>query len=526
MFAALAKELGLFHAPSLRVRLTLWTAAISLVIQLLAGMVTFLYQARTMHQLADVRLRNRTRLVRQEISQLPRRLTEEDIRRIAAGSSFWVKGERVALAAYSPDGTLLASSFQPPLLLTDPRLPPLSNDGISASRRIVLQRLADDTERDNHFRVMLSRSPDDLGGVVLLVMTNDEYYESQLDLTRQFLLLLLSVGVLATAGAAWLISGVAVAPLRELHRVATAFTPESIRQEVALPAPATELESFRSELQAARERLRQAFNAQDRFISTVSHEIKTPIAVLLVEAETLSADQLPPEAKEFAESVRQEMRRLGSTIEMLLQLTRLSGGKSRANRARCVVNDFVLDAVVACVAVANEAKVSVDVRLHESDIPLAITGDFDLLRTMMDQLIRSAIRQSPPGKTVEVLVDAIEGGARITVRDRGAVIPASDMERLFDRYGESTKSNCEGSRKSLGLSLSQGIAELHGGVLRAVNLDGEGCDFIAELPLSPSGPSSGDPSTTSSDATRGADHAKSRSHSPSGPSSHGSGNHQ
>jgi two-component system, OmpR family, sensor kinase len=132
------------------------------------------------------------------------------------------------------------------------------------------------------------------------------------------------------------------------------------------------------------------------------------------------------------------------------------------------------------------------VRLHailaeETDRDLLMIGDPELLRTLVDNLLRNAIRFSPQGSRIDVVVRT-DGPDNICicVQDKGPGIPQPLIDRIFDRFAQGRGEEKLGRGSGLGLEIAQGIAELHGGRISASNLDEGGCEFCATLPLATS----------------------------------------
>jgi signal transduction histidine kinase len=240
------------------------------------------------------------------------------------------------------------------------------------------------------------------------------------------------------------------------------------------------------QLDIARERLRQAMNAQRRLMSDFSHEMKTPIAVLLTESQTLDTDGLPPDARAFVRSVRHEMRLLGATIEAFTLLSRLPDDAEIPDRRPCDLNDLLLDAIGSCAATANRLGVVMRINAATDPTPPAIAGNSHLLRSLIGHVLRCSIRASPPGGEVAITASTHEDHGRISVLDRGRHIAPTALPTLFDRLVGTPAGHDD--RRELGLSIARTIAELHRGRLTARNLPEPGCEFLIELPLAPPRP--------------------------------------
>jgi signal transduction histidine kinase len=245
-----------------------------------------------------------------------------------------------------------------------------------------------------------------------------------------------------------------------------------------------EIAELRSELEVARLRLREAFAAQDRFISNVSHELKTPIAVLLTEAETLNQSELGPAGEEFVRSSIEEMKRLAAMIESFLVLTRIRVGKAHPFDKRFSIVEATVEAVAHCEKLARQHGVSVlPIAAEGADLDVEVVGDPMLAQVMVEGLVRNAIRFSPSGDRVEVRVERSGDRVTVQVRDNGPGIPEEIRSRLFERFVQATSEAQRGRGTGLGLSIAQGIAELHGGIISFENQAPMGCTFTIRLPI-------------------------------------------
>jgi signal transduction histidine kinase len=129
---------------------------------------------------------------------------------------------------------------------------------------------------------------------------------------------------------------------------------------------------------------------------------------------------------------------------------------------------------------------AVTIRIHLKETPqheLLVFGDPELLRTMIDNVIRNAIRFSPQQQAVEVTVDADEENALVRVRDFGVGIPEEIISTLFDRFTQAKSEERLNRGSGLGLEIAQGIAELHGGGITVENCLGGGCAFTIRVPM-------------------------------------------
>jgi signal transduction histidine kinase len=180
------------------------------------------------------------------------------------------------------------------------------------------------------------------------------------------------------------------------------------------------------------------------------------------------------------------MRVVGGVVESFLVLARIGHGKELVRRERLPVNDVVLEAAEHCAALSRHHEVPLVTLLHlaaEGESELEIEGDPELLRTMLENLVRNALRFSPRGEAVDLRVTCTKDRASIHVRDRGPGIPREHIERVFDRFYQIAEQQTGPRGSGLGLAIAKSVAELHHGTISVHNCADRGAEFEVLLPL-------------------------------------------
>ncbi len=474
---------------SMRIRLTLWVVAIFTVIQWSIGGVLWLYQSASINQVFDKRLVDRADEMVKDISPMIPGSDREWLDFYTQTQMRFLHSDRIAIEVYRKDGRPARSGGPPVFSPTEvPIAEVLSSDHVV---RLRIGKRVFGGEADRVRAVGMVMLGADLEPYVLVVASDDDMAQAQLRMVRRLFLLSALLGPLVTGACGWYIAGIAVAPFERLQELASELGPQSLNRTLDMPVWNTELAELRDQLEDARVRIRNAFEVQERFMTNVSHELKTPIAVVLTEAQTLRAAGIPEDVLGFVESTEEEMLRLGKLVESFLTLARVRDGNHQVRGKRYAVNDLVMDATEHCAKVAAQAGVVLSATLLEDDDSLdaSVSGEPELLRTMLDNLIRNAIRFTPSGKRVDVSLE-VEGGegaerwVRVRVNDQGPGIPCDQIGSVFDRFRQAeNQQNGRAGGYGLGLAIAQGIAELHGGRITVkINADG-GCLFEVRLPL-------------------------------------------
>jgi signal transduction histidine kinase len=312
------------------------------------------------------------------------------------------------------------------------------------------------------------------------------------------------VSILAAMIAAWVIAGRVVSPIDKLSQAARDVSPTRLGERFQVSNSNQEIARLESELNSALGRLEEGYQAQNQFISNVSHELKTPIAVLLTEIQVAKLGRPDPLRLEaLVTKVEREMKRLASLVESFLMLARSDPG-SRTSTERVSVHDLILECVQRCRLLADEQGVHLVPTLSESDDSEGesefheLIGDTELLQTMVENLVRNAIGHSPLGAVVSITAGCTADEVGISVHDEGPGIPEEYLSRVFERFVQVPKrwDGASGTRGTgglgIGLAIASNVAQLHGGRIRAINREKRGCTFEVWLPRKlPPQPTSG-----------------------------------
>lgn len=475
---------------SLRRRLTLWMVLVWGIIQGTVVLLILLYEGAAVDRFFDDRLKGRSLGIGAEIRPLLPDLTDVQLEQIAIrNTDDYIMFKGFALVVYANDGRIIASSDQP--------APPYNQicredqSAIEAGRAFLTDsyHFASLREAPGKERMVLVGIEDrDQQEYELLVVTTDAAARGLTARLQQVLIIALAAGLVGAATSAWIISGVATEPLKRVLDSMRKISPGTVGQEVRMDGGSEELAVVRREVDAMRSRMEAGFKAQERFLSNVSHEIKTPISVLLTEMQTLpSLGETPGDVREFIVSVGEELRRLGGMVESFLLLTRVRDGQPvQARIGTYQVNELIVDSMESCAGIAEQYEVSlVPILLDDpEDLDLTVNGIPDLLRTMLDNLVRNAVRFSPEhGRVIITARRPSDSEVTIEVRDFGTGIPPGMLDTIFDRFAQNESEVKRGRGHGLGLEIALGIAEIHGGGITVENCEDRGCRFIVRLPI-------------------------------------------
>jgi two-component system, OmpR family, sensor histidine kinase MprB len=321
--------------------------------------------------------------------------------------------------------------------------------------------LADLTVDGVHVRVLTSALP--RGGALQVARPLDEV-DRQLDHIALVLVLVGAAGIALGAGLGALVARTALAPVGS-------FTSRS-EELAADPDPSQRMEvngrdelarlarSFNTTLDA----LEHSVEAQRQLVADASHEMRTPIASLRANIQTLEqADRLPPhERSALRADVISELDELTALVGDIVEL-------ARGTKIGEMTDDVRLDRIVQEVVERAEGRAQNPVSFEVSVEPTVVRGQPERIQRAVSNLVDNALKWSPPGATVDLTLRAGE----LTVRDRGPGFAAVDVPHVFERfYRAKDARGMPGS--GLGLAIVHQAAEAHGGSAQAGNAPGGG----------------------------------------------------
>lgn len=231
---------------------------------------------------------------------------------------------------------------------------------------------------------------------------------------------------------------------------------------------------------AALERERELNGMQRQFVAMVSHEFRTPLAIIDSAMELLGGGYAltPEQTAKRVTQVRSAVRRMTDLIEMTLTTARLDAGKLEFAPAPLDLRAVLGDVVDRAASAHPKHRF----RLSGEGAAIAMRGDRKLLDHLLSNLVGNAAKYSPGADLVEIDVTLGGDAVAVAVLDRGLGIPADEYPRLFQRFFRASSSTgIPGT--GIGLNLAQHFAALHGGDIRAEPRPGGGSVFTVRLPL-------------------------------------------
>ncbi len=240
--------------------------------------------------------------------------------------------------------------------------------------------------------------------------------------------------------------------------------------------------------QATRQQAETANRAKDEFLANLSHELRNPLTAIIGWVQLLQTRQQEQVLIDRGLSIIYRSAKAQSQlIEDMLDMSRITSGQLHFKPLR-------LDLALVIAAAVESIQLSADVKSIQLVTDLAstiIVGDADRLQQVLWNLLVNAIKFTPTGGRVEIILAPIQNNAEIRISDTGQGIWAELLPYVFDRFRQGDSSTTKTSQGlGLGLSIVQHIVELHGGTIRAESLgEGQGTTMILQIPLAVTLPS-------------------------------------
>jgi heavy metal sensor kinase len=294
------------------------------------------------------------------------------------------------------------------------------------------------------------------------------------------------IGVFGIAVLGRWLAGRSLAPLGRLAAAAREIGVTELHRRLPVGGSGDELDQVAIAFNDTLSRLDHSVGEMRQFSAALAHELRAPLAALRAEIEsTLRHARTADEYQQGLESQLEELDRLGRLVTHLLTLARAEAGEIRLARAPVDLSAMAASLVSQLDAVAEAKGVSL---ACDATPDVVVTGDSGWLERLMLNLIDNAIKFTPSGGRVDLVVRMTDGTATLTVRDTGIGIPHADLPHVFERfYRADAARSPQTEGVGLGLTLAKWIADKHGATIVAASAEGQGSALTVSFPTSPSG---------------------------------------
>lgn len=359
------------------------------------------------------------------------------------------------------------------IMLLDKNTGELHFEAVSGSKREEVKRVTVPLEGSIAGWIVREGKP-----LIIPDARKDPRFYSQVDETSDF-------ETRSILGVPLQFKGKVIGVLEALNKTGDAvFTQDDMHTLSTLAAHAAiAIENARlvTEIQRAYEELSELDRLKSEFVAIASHELQTPLSVILGYASFLKKDATGA-AGEQLDAVMQSALRLRSLINDMINLRHIETGEAELELEEFSLNELATMITAEFASLAEAKKQSIGIK--PASQPPMVKADRQKLHLVLANLLSNAIKFTPEEGRIQVVVETRGSEVWVSVRDTGIGIPPREQERIFDRFYQvepSLTRRFEGI--GLGLSIAKGMVELHGGRIWVESVEGMGTSFTFALPL-------------------------------------------
>ena len=244
-----------------------------------------------------------------------------------------------------------------------------------------------------------------------------------------------------------------------------------------------EVDARTRDLRVAKNRAEAANQAKSQFLANMSHELRTPMHGILSFSSfgiNKSDPKEQPKIYKYFSMIQEAGNRLLDLLNNLLDLSKLEAGKSELQRTNVPFERVINQVLDEFASLMSEKNVSVAFE-GSSEYPVSV--DVPKMMQVLRNLLSNAVKFSPENSEIQVRLISIDGGIEVTVSDRGMGIPEGELEAVFDKFIQSSKTKTGAGGTGLGLAICREIVTAHNGRIWAEGREGGGAVFRLQVPM-------------------------------------------
>ena len=466
-----------FRIDSVRGRLTLfWVAVLASALLAVAGLI-YVLLARALYTRIDENLRA---VVQIATTSLANDLAEgQDYADAARSTAAELSSRQQMLAIYDTNARLLAEGGR-----DDDLEIALPDSTAIPSQDVMLLTVVEAEDDDDRHRLAIRRVSIPPAGTPYLVVvgTSLEPTDEELESLREILAYVIPIAIVLAGVGGWFLARQSLAPVATMADRARKIGVEDLSARLPVANPRDELGQLAETFNDLLNRLDASLTQQRQFMADASHELRTPVTTSRTAA-AVALQQPHRNEGEYRETlaiIEQQTTRLSRIVEDMFTLARADAGSYPVRRGLMYLDEVVDDAVRAARVLADTKQASIELATIQS---ASFTGDEELVRRLIGNLLDNAVRYTPPRSIVQVTLIEESGRYVLSVTDSGEGIPPEIQPHIFERFfrADAARTSLDGGA-GLGLALARWVARAHGGDLRLVRSSQEGTTFAAVLP--------------------------------------------
>jgi two-component system OmpR family sensor kinase len=464
---------------TLRTRLTLWYVSALAVALVVVGGLIYALLARALYARIDDNLQS---VMQSAMTSLANDLAEgQDTQDAARSTAAELASRQQMLAIYDDTGRLLAEEGRDDDLEFSLPAP----DTIPADD-VLLVTIVEAEDQDDRHRLAFRHvtiHPSETRYIVA-VGSSIEPTDEELESLREILGYVVPIALVIAGFGGWFLARQSLSPVVAMADRARRIGGENLSERLPVVNPRDELGRLAETFNELLGRVETSLTQQRQFMADASHELRTPVATARTAASV--ALQQPHRGeidyRETLDIIEQQTVRLSRIVDDMFTLARADAGNYPVHRTPMYLDEVVDDVVRAARVLASPKGVSIET----ATMPSAMyTGDEDLIRRLIVNLLDNAIRHAPHGSTVRVRLEPARNGYAISISDQGPGIPLRMQPHIFERFYRADAARGRGQSNGgagLGLALARWIANVHGGDVTLAGSSQEGTTFIVSLP--------------------------------------------
>lgn len=221
----------------------------------------------------------------------------------------------------------------------------------------------------------------------------------------------------------------------------------------------------------------KAWDEQKQFIADASHELKTPLTVIMTNAEMLADEEYSTEDKKgFTKNILSMSKRMRGLVESLLELARMDNGVCRKTTEELSFSKLISSCILTFEPLFYEKGIELDSAIEKG---IFVEGDKTKLRQVIDILLDNALKYSYPDSSVNVELKHSSGRAVLSVSSAGKELSKAECRDIFKRFYRADESRNDGNSYGLGLSIAESIVNEHKGKIWAESDDGRNTFYVS-----------------------------------------------